>query len=35
MTATDIWWLSGFGVLAIGLYVGLLLFTSRRDRWPR
>jgi hypothetical protein len=35
VTAETIWWLAGLGALAIGLYVLLLIFASRRDRWPR
>ncbi len=35
MTTEGLWWLAGFGALVIGLYVGLLIFTSSQDRWPR
>lgn len=35
MTAEIIWWLVGIAAAVIGLYVLLLIFVTKQDRWPR
>lgn len=34
MTADVVWWVAGTGAVVIGLYILLLVFTTRLDRWP-
>jgi hypothetical protein len=30
-----VWWFVGLGAMALGLYGGLLVLTTTKDRWRR